>query len=282
MAVPKNQKVPPGGSTFPTRLIRTARATGCQSRRAARLRCRASAHDLGKTTVNSRGVSWRLLSASQTRVVASAAISSGAADFSVSPCIAFGVVLRSGRRAGMDSEFWPRSNRGCGHELDRRTRRVAEETLGRRPERQPDRRRNSAASPATPSSARCIASACRAAPSRRRAARGRARSRTASPHRPSARHFISGNTALKTHAHPAPRRLPAPVPIEDIVVPISLNVLADGAQRPDVQMADRRPGRRGLPLLRPRNWNSLPYCEYHSRVAYQPADRRRDRRSESY
>ena len=42
-------------------------------------------------------------------------------------------------------------------------------------------------------------------------------------HRP-ARHFTAGNTALKTHASPAPRRLPSPVPLEDVVVPISLNV----------------------------------------------------------
>src|SRR5258706_455211 len=39
-----------------------------------------------------------------------------------------------------------------------------------------------------------------------------------------ARAFISGNTALKIHAQPAPRRVPSPVPIEDLVVPISLNV----------------------------------------------------------
>src|SRR5215470_8051732 len=38
------------------------------------------------------------------------------------------------------------------------------------------------------------------------------------------RTFVNGNTVLKTHAAPAPRRLPQPVPIEDIVVPISLNI----------------------------------------------------------
>ena len=68
---------------------------------------------------------------------------------------------------------------------------------------------------------------------------------------PIARGFTVGNTALKAHAHPAPRRLPQPVPIEDLVVPISLNISLHGAQRPDVQMADRRSRRRRLPLLRP-------------------------------
>src|ERR1700704_3930223 len=50
------------------------------------------------------------------------------------------------------------------------------------------------------------------------------RMRMPSMHRTSTRTFINGNTVMKTHAQPAPRRLPAPVPIEDIVVPISLNI----------------------------------------------------------
>jgi GcrA cell cycle regulator len=102
--------------------------------------------------------------------------------------------------------------------------------------------------------------------------------RTASPHRPSTRHYISGNTALKTHASPAPRRLPAPVPIEDIVVPIPLNIsllqLSDAVCR----WPNGDPGTEAFGFCGHPSWNSLPYCEYHSRVAYQPADRRRDRR----
>jgi GcrA cell cycle regulator len=105
--------------------------------------------------------------------------------------------------------------------------------------------------------------------------------RSASPHRPSTRHFISGNTALKTHAHPAPRRLPSPVPLEDIVVPLPLNV-------PLMELTDTMckwpigdPSTEGFSFCGHKNWNGLPYCEYHSRVAFQPADRRRDRRSES-
>src|SRR5438445_11718187 len=47
--------------------------------------------------------------------------------------------------------------------------------------------------------------------------------RPASPPR-HPRAYIAGNTALKVHAHPVPRRVPSPVPIEDLVVPISLNV----------------------------------------------------------
>src|SRR6186713_2052734 len=45
------------------------------------------------------------------------------------------------------------------------------------------------------------------------------KARPTSPHRPS-RPMVAGNTALKIHAHPAPRRVPVQVPIEDLVVPI--------------------------------------------------------------
>jgi GcrA cell cycle regulator len=96
--------------------------------------------------------------------------------------------------------------------------------------------------------------------------------------RPSARSYISGNTALKIHAHPVPRRTPAPVPIEDLVVPISLNVslLALNDQMCKWPIGD--PGSEGFHFCGHRNFNSLPYCEYHSRLAYQPVnDRRRDR-----
>jgi GcrA cell cycle regulator len=106
--------------------------------------------------------------------------------------------------------------------------------------------------------------------------------RAASPHRPSPRHYISGNTALKTHASPAPRRLPAPVPIEDIVVPIPLNIsllqLSDAVCR----WPNGDPGSETFGFCGHASWNSLPYCEYHSRLAYQPADRRRDRDRRDY
>jgi GcrA cell cycle regulator len=101
--------------------------------------------------------------------------------------------------------------------------------------------------------------------------------RSSSPHRPS-RSYVSGNTALKVHAHPAPRRAPAPVPIEDLVVPISLRVslLALNDQMCKWPIGD--PGAEDFHFCGHRNFNGLPYCEYHSRLAYQPAnDRRRDR-----
>ena len=106
--------------------------------------------------------------------------------------------------------------------------------------------------------------------------------RAASPHRPTTRHYISGNTALKTHAHPAPRRLPPPVPIEDIVVPISLNVSLMALNDQMCKWPSGDPGAEDFHFCGHKVWNGLPYCQYHSRVAYQPPDRRRDRRSAAY
>lgn len=107
--------------------------------------------------------------------------------------------------------------------------------------------------------------------------------RTAAPHRPSTRGYISGNTALKIHAHPAPRRAPQQVPFEDLVVPISLKVslLALTEQMCKWPLGD--PGAENFHFCGHRNFNGLPYCEYHSRVAYQPVnDRRRERDRERY
>ncbi len=104
--------------------------------------------------------------------------------------------------------------------------------------------------------------------------------RSSSPHRPSTRHYTSGNTALKTHAPPAPRRLPVPVPLEDIVVPISLNVSLLSLTEAMCKWPSGDPGTDDFHFCGHKSWNNLPYCEYHSRIAYQPAERRRDRRAQ--
>lgn len=108
--------------------------------------------------------------------------------------------------------------------------------------------------------------------------------RTATSNRSVPRHYVSGNTALKTHANPAPRRLPAPVALEDVVVPISLKMSLLALNDTMCKWPEGDPGTEGFHFCGHRNWNGLPYCEYHSRLAYQPVDRRRDRdrRSRGY
>ena len=107
----------------------------------------------------------------------------------------------------------------------------------------------------------------------------KARQSTAPASRPSSRPMVSGNNALKMQPTPAPRRVQVQVPIEDLVVPISLKVslLALNDQMCKWPIGD--PGTENFHFCGHRNFNGLPYCEYHSRLAYQPAnDRRRDRR----
>jgi GcrA cell cycle regulator len=108
------------------------------------------------------------------------------------------------------------------------------------------------------------------------------KARPVSPHRPP-RSFIAGNTALKIHAHPVPRRVPVPVPIEDLVVPISLNVTLMALNDTMCKWPFGDPGAEGFHFCGHRNFNALPYCEYHSRLAYQPVnDRRRERERRDY
>ena len=119
----------------------------------------------------------------------------------------------------------------------------------------------------------------RAPPTRRPPTAGRAAS---PPHRPAARTYVAGNTALKIHAHPAPRRVPSPVPIEDLVVPISLNVSLMDLNDSMCKWPIGDPTAENFCFCGHRNFNGLPYCEYHSRIAYQPVERRRDRRDRDY
>ena len=87
-------------------------------------------------------------------------------------------------------------------------------------------------------------------------------------------------TALKAHAQPAPRRLPAPLPMEDVVVPISLNVSLMALNDSMCKWPIGDPTDESFHFCGHKNFNGLPYCEYHSRLAYQPpSDRRRDRAS---
>jgi GcrA cell cycle regulator len=107
--------------------------------------------------------------------------------------------------------------------------------------------------------------------------------RSASPHRPSMRSYVSGNTALKIHAHPAPRRVHNVIPIADLVAPVSLQIplmkLTDSMCK--WPMGD--PQAEDFAFCGHKHFNGLPYCEFHSRMAYQPVtDRRRDRRDRDF
>jgi GcrA cell cycle regulator len=104
------------------------------------------------------------------------------------------------------------------------------------------------------------------------------KARPTAPHRPAARLRVAGNTALKIHARPAPLRAPAQVPIEDLVVPISLKVSLLALNDSMCKWPIGDPGADGFHFCGHRNFTGRPYCEYHCRLAYEPVnDRRRER-----
>ena len=96
------------------------------------------------------------------------------------------------------------------------------------------------------------------------------------PSRPVAR----GNTALAVHASPMYETAPDPEPemIE--------NVIPMGQRRTILELTDATchwpigdPGSSEFYFCGGKTTSGLPYCGYHSRIAYQPVnDRRRDRR----
>ena len=95
------------------------------------------------------------------------------------------------------------------------------------------------------------------------------------------RAYIAGNTALKVHAQPAPRRAPNPVPIEDLVVPISLNVSLMALNDQMCKWPIGDPSENEFKFCGHATRPGSPYCEAHSRMAFQPAQNRRDRRGSS-
>lgn len=75
--------------------------------------------------------------------------------------------------------------------------------------------------------------------------------------------------AVKAYVPP-----PKPTPIEDIIVPISRKVSLLDLNDTMCKWPDGDPGTPEFGFCGHRNWNGLVYCEYHSRLAYQPVERR--------
>lgn len=87
-----------------------------------------------------------------------------------------------------------------------------------------------------------------------------------------------GNTALKVHTIAEPRRVV--VPMEDIVVPIPLRATILTLTDQTCKWPIGDPSSEDFCFCGHKPRESMPYCEYHARVAYQPVnDRRRDRRA---
>ncbi len=92
----------------------------------------------------------------------------------------------------------------------------------------------------------------------------------------------SGSAALKSDVEtmPEPGLEPAPAPIVELVIPPGerLNILALNEQTCRWPIGD--PGTSDFHYCGRQSDQGVPYCEHHSRIAYQPLqDRRRKRRA---
>jgi GcrA cell cycle regulator len=94
--------------------------------------------------------------------------------------------------------------------------------------------------------------------------------------------IVRGNTALAIRPQPVEALLPAPE--EDVVIPMSEMVTIMDLKESMCRWPMGDPGSgefRFCGAKKNANQNG-PYCTYHGRIAYQPAqDRRRERRSQS-
>ena len=88
---------------------------------------------------------------------------------------------------------------------------------------------------------------------------------------------FSGKTRAK--AKPKPPQPFKPAVVEEIIKPISLKVSLLALNDTMCKWPEGDPGTEGFHFCGHRNWNNLPYCEYHSRIAYQPVDAREARRT---
>lgn len=97
---------------------------------------------------------------------------------------------------------------------------------------------------------------------------------------PHSRPMVAGNTALKplSHTAPEPRRVARMSESDDVVVPISLHATILTLTEQTCKWPNGDPSTDEFHFCGQRSKSGIPYCEYHSRIAYQPVhDRRRER-----
>lgn len=106
--------------------------------------------------------------------------------------------------------------------------------------------------------------------------------RSATTGRPNpARPMVAGNTALKPLGQmaPEPRRVARPASLDDVVVPISLHATILTLTEQTCKWPIGDPSTEDFHFCGQRSNSGIPYCEYHSRVAYQPVHDRRQKKA---
>lgn len=104
--------------------------------------------------------------------------------------------------------------------------------------------------------------------------------RSTQPSRPSQPRSI-GNTALKVDYAPAPKpvAVPRPTPVEELVIPVEERATILTLTEQSCKWPIGDPSSTDFYFCGRHSDPGVPYCEHHARIAYQPADRRRDRRA---
>lgn len=95
------------------------------------------------------------------------------------------------------------------------------------------------------------------------------------------RPLVAGNTVLKPMSQiaPEPRRMPRPVGSDDVVVPISLHATILTLTEQTCKWPIGDPSTEDFHFCGQRSSSGIPYCEYHSRMAYQPVHDRRQKKA---
>jgi GcrA cell cycle regulator len=107
-------------------------------------------------------------------------------------------------------------------------------------------------------------------------------SRSATTGRPNpVRPIVAGNTALKPLGQmaPEPRRVVRATSSDDVVVPISLHATILTLTEQTCKWPIGDPSSEDFHFCGQRSNSGIPYCEYHSRVAYQPVHDRRQKKA---
>lgn len=90
-----------------------------------------------------------------------------------------------------------------------------------------------------------------------------------------------GNVALKAYyeADPDAEVQLAPAPVEELVIPISERASILSLKESMCRWPIGDPGEEEFHFCGRHSDQGVPYCEFHSRVAYQPPNRRKEKRA---
>ncbi|XSG83500.1 MAG: GcrA family cell cycle regulator [Methyloligella sp. ZOD6] len=88
-----------------------------------------------------------------------------------------------------------------------------------------------------------------------------------------------GATALKPEFEEEPETVAPPQPVEELVIPLHERATILSLKESMCRWPIGDPGDEDFHFCGRKSSTGMPYCDYHARMAYQPVQRRRDKRS---